>query len=83
VAVPAGDAFGLPVGITFMGTAFSEPTLIKVASGFENATKARKKPQFLPTLPFDDPPERRSTHAFKRAPSRSVPEQLPARPLMI
>jgi amidase len=83
VAVPAGEAFGLPVGITFMGTAFSEPKLIKVASGFENATKARRKPRFLPTLPFDDPPQLRSTHAFKRTPSRSGPEQRPARPLMI
>jgi amidase len=83
VAVPAGDAFGLPVGITFMGTAFSEPTLIKLASGFENATKARKKPQFLPTLPFDDPPQRRSTRAFKRTRTRSKPLERLERPLMI
>jgi amidase len=84
VAVPAGDAFGLPVGITFMGTAFSEPTLIKLASGFENATKARKKPQFLPTLPFDDPPQRtRSLHGIERRQSASKPLHRPARPLMI
>jgi amidase len=51
VDVPAGDAFGLPLGITFMGTAFSEPLLIKLASGFEAATGARKKPEFLATLP--------------------------------
>jgi amidase len=51
ISVPAGDSFGLPVGITFMGTAYSEPTLIKLASGFEAATRARRKPQFLPTLP--------------------------------
>ena len=51
VDVPAGDAFGLPVGITFMGTAYSEPTLIKLASGFEHATGARRKPEFQPTLP--------------------------------
>ena len=51
ISVPAGDSFGLPVGITFMGTAYSEPTLIKLASGFEAATEARRKPQFLPTLP--------------------------------
>jgi amidase len=51
ISVPAGDSFGLPVGLTFMGTAYSEPTLIKLASGFEAATRARRKPQFLPTLP--------------------------------
>lgn len=84
VAVPAGDAFGLPVGITFMGTAYSEPALIKLASGFENATKARKKPQFLPTLPFDDPPQRlRSVHALKRTRRADTPLERPARPLMI
>jgi amidase len=51
VDVPAGDAFGLPVGITFMGTAYSEPTLIKLASGFEHVTGARRKPEFQPSLP--------------------------------
>jgi amidase len=55
ISVPAGDAFGLPVGISFIGTAFSEPTLIKVASGFEAATKARKPPTFLPALPDENP----------------------------
>ncbi|HEU5198626.1 MAG TPA: amidase [Ktedonobacterales bacterium] len=48
INVPAGFSFGLPVGITFMGTAWSEPTLIKLASGFEAATKARKPPKFIP-----------------------------------
>jgi amidase len=51
ISVPAGDSFGLPVGLTFMGTAYSEPTLIKLASGFEAVTEARRKPEFLPTLP--------------------------------
>ena len=37
-----GDAFGLPVGISFYGTGFSEAKLIKLASGFEAVTKARK-----------------------------------------
>jgi len=48
INVPAGFSFGLPIGITFMGTAWSEPTLIKIASGFEAATKARKPPTFVP-----------------------------------
>ncbi len=48
INVPAGFSFGLPVGITFMGTAWSEPKLIKLASGFEAATKARKPPKFIP-----------------------------------
>src|ERR1700730_15003180 len=34
INVPMGNSFGLPVGITFTGTAFSEPKLIKLASGF-------------------------------------------------
>lgn len=51
INVPMGNSFGLPVGITFTGTAFSEPTLIKLASGFEHVTKARIVPQFLPKLP--------------------------------
>lgn len=51
ITVPAGLSFGqLPVGVTFMGRAFSEPTLIKLAFAFEQATRARKKPEFLPRL---------------------------------
>ena len=48
INVPAGFSFGLPIGITFMGTAWSEPTLIKLASGFEAVTHARKPPTFRP-----------------------------------
>ena len=59
VNVPAGTAFGLPVGISFMGTAFGEPKLIKLASGFEAATKARVKPKFVPSLPLDGSVRRR------------------------
>src|SRR5207245_10084791 len=46
IQVPSGDVFGLPVGISFIGTAFSEPTLIKLASGFEAVTHARFEPTF-------------------------------------
>ena len=47
-----GNDFGLPVGISFIGTAFSEPTLITLASGFENASRARIVPKFFKTLPL-------------------------------
>jgi amidase len=50
INVPAGFVFGLPVGISFFGRAWSEPTLIKIAYGFEQLTKARKPPAFLPTM---------------------------------
>ncbi len=46
ITVPAGMISGLPVGISFFGRAWSEPTLMKIAYGFEQATKARKPPQF-------------------------------------
>lgn len=60
VSVPAGYAFGLPVGISFMASAWSEPLLIKLASGFEAATRARQTPTYLPTLPVEDPRTRRA-----------------------
>jgi amidase len=50
INVPAGFVFGLPVGISFFGRAWSEPTLLKIAYGFEQLTKARKPPQFLATM---------------------------------
>ncbi|GAB4426362.1 MAG: amidase [Chloroflexi bacterium OHK40] len=52
LCLTAGYAFGLPVGITFMGGAYSEPTLIRLAYDFEQATNLRRAPQYLPTLPL-------------------------------
>src|SRR5499427_6581545 len=55
IQVPATMVFGAPMGISFFGTAFSEPTLIKLASGFEAFTQVRANnlPTFNRTVPFD------------------------------
>jgi amidase len=55
VQVPAANVFGIPLGITFFGTAFSEPKLIALASGFEAVTQQRVQnlPKFTPTIPDD------------------------------
>jgi amidase len=55
VQVPAAMVYGAPMGISFFGTAFSEPTLIKLASGFEAFTqiRAHNVPTFAQTVPFD------------------------------
>jgi len=50
INVPAGLIRGLPVGISFFGAAYSEPTLIKLAFAFEQTTRHRRAPGFLPTL---------------------------------
>jgi amidase len=72
VQVPAAMVFGAPMGISFFGTAFSEPTLIKLAAGFEAAThvRARNLPTFAATVPFKHiagttlrPPQQRAGQA--------------------
>lgn len=50
INVTAGNLWGLPVGVSFFGRAWSEPKLLKIAYSFEQLTKARQKPRFLPTI---------------------------------
>jgi amidase len=77
ISLPMGNSFGLPVGISFIGTAFSEPTLIKLASGFEHVVKARLVPKFLPSLPNTEAHHGTSVAAPKLGSSQA------ARPRMI
>jgi amidase len=49
ITVPAGFVFGLPIGISFFGAAWSEPKLLKIAYAFEQLRHARRKPQFMTT----------------------------------
>ncbi|HSF82792.1 MAG TPA: amidase [Anaerolineales bacterium] len=50
ITVPAGYVYGLPVGISFIGTAYAEPTLLRLAYAFEQITRVRQPPQFLPSV---------------------------------
>lgn len=78
VQVPAGMVFGVPLGISFFGSAFSEPTLIKLASGFEAATQVRAHnlPTFAPTVPFNNIQGTTVTRPVRRA-APSTPSTAP------
>ncbi len=84
VQVPAGIVFGVPLGISFFGTAFSEPALIKLASGYEAATqiRAHNLPTFAPTIPSDHisgttlKPPRRDSSATPRKEEGRRPHHL-------
>ena len=52
ITVPAGLVYGLPVGMSFFGAAWSEPVLLRLAYGFEKTTKARRPPRMLKTVEF-------------------------------
>ena len=77
IQVPAENVFGAPMGISFFGTAFSEPTLIKLASGFEAVTHSRAQnlPTFALTLPSSNiqgPPLTKPHPSAPMAPANSA-----------
>ena len=74
VQVPAGMVFGVPLGISFFGSAFSEPTLIKLASGYEAFTQVRA--QNLPTFAATAPSTNIGGTTLTR---RATPSSAPAR----
>jgi len=51
ITVPMGYIDGLPVGISFFGKAWSEPQLIELAFAYENGTRYRRPPEFIPAWP--------------------------------
>jgi amidase len=82
VQMPAANVFGIPLGLTFFGTAFSEPKLITLASGFEAVTQQRAKnlPTFAPTIPDDhiagEPLNTPPHHKHKDPPSGFRPHHM-------
>lgn len=53
ITVPAGFVHGLPIGISFFGPAWSEPTLLNIAYAFEQASKKRRAPSFRASAQFN------------------------------
>src|SRR5690606_10745437 len=85
ISIPAGYVFGLPVGISFIGTAWSEPTLIKLAYALEQTLQARRPPQFLPTADLSAvcvrrPPRRPRPHRTAAGAVRPARRGAPAAP---
>jgi len=85
VQVPAGMVFGVPFGLSFFGTAFSEPALIKLASGFETVTQVRAHnlPTFAPTVPSNNikgttptQPSRRAAPPTAKPPKFKMPHNI-------
>lgn len=61
ITVPAGYIYDLPVGISFFGTAWTEPKLIKYAYAFEQATKVRRKPAYRADIGLPQPERAKRT----------------------
>jgi amidase len=84
VQVPAAMVHGLPLGISFMSTAFSEPMLIKLASGFEAVTRTRAQnpPTFALMLPDEhvDGTTVRKPRSQSKEQKAQPPEAKPWRP---
>jgi amidase len=80
VTVPAGFVGALPVGVSFIGGRWDEPTLIALAYAFEQATRVRVPPQFIPTIGGDASAVRRHSSQQKQkavVPGRSSTRRMP------
>jgi len=80
ITVPGGTAFGLPIGLSFTGTAWSEPRLIALAYAFEQTAQARREPKLLPTMPASERFSTRATPATSPAMSRHMANWLDSLP---